>query len=148
LSGACHCGNVAIDIELSRALSTYAPRVCDCDFCRLHGAAYISDAEGALRFRIEDHNALVTYRQGSKQAEFLLCRRCGILLGVLYQDTGQTYMAVNARTIEEMTGFGIDQKVSPKTLSAGEKARRWRELWFSRVDGLPSGSPDQTTSSF
>lgn len=136
LSGGCHCGNVAIDIELSREPSTVAPLVCDCDFCRLHGAAYISDAQGSIRFQIDDDEALVIYRQGSKQAEFLLCRHCGVLLGVLYRDAEQHYVAVNARTIDAPTGFGADQQVSPKALSAGEKTRRWRELWFTRVEGL------------
>jgi hypothetical protein len=110
--------------------------VCDCDFCRLHGAAYISDSEGTLRIRVEDEEALTTYRQGSRQAEFLMCRRCGVVLGVMYRTDQQSYAAVNARTLGASAAFGPDQAVSPKALAADEKARRWRELWFSRIDGL------------
>ena len=136
LSGGCHCGNVAMDIELSREPGRFRPRVCDCDFCRRHGAAYISDAEGSLRFRIKDEQALITYRQGSKQAEFLVCRHCGVVLGVLYRNAGRLYAAVNANTVDAAAGFGPNQPVSPQTLSAEQKARRWRDLWFSRVEGL------------
>jgi hypothetical protein len=136
LSGGCHCGNVAMDIELSREPGTFRPRACDCDFCRLHGAAYISDAEGSLRLRITDALALIIYRQGSKQAEFLLCGHCGVVLAVVYRDAGRLYAAVNANTVDTSTGFGPIQPISPKTLSPEEKARRWRKLWFSRVEGF------------
>ncbi len=136
LSGGCHCGNMAMDIELSRKPGTFRPRACDCDFCRLHGAAYISDAEGSLRFRIKDERTLMTYRQGSKQAEFLLCGHCGVVLGVLYRDAGRRYAAVNANCVDAAAGFGPNQPMSPQALPAEEKARRWRDLWFSRVEGL------------
>ena len=136
LSGGCHCGNLSIDLELSSDPGTYRPRVCDCDFCRRHGAAYLSDAEGSLRIRMKDEQVLSTYRQGSGQAEFLLCKRCGVMIGVLYRNAGRVYAAVNTNAIDASVVFGSEQGVSPKTLSAEEKAGRWRELWFSRVEGI------------
>lgn len=136
LSGGCHCGRLAMDIQLSREPGTFRPRACDCNFCRLHGAAYISDPEGSIRFRIKDKQALTTYQQGSKQAEFLLCGHCGVVLGVLYRDAGRLYAAANANAVDAAAGFGLDQPMSPQALSAEEKARRWRDLWFSRVEGL------------
>ena len=138
VNGGCHCGNLSIGVELSREPGTYRPRVCDCDFCRQHGAAYVSDAEGSLRIRIKDNRALSTYRQGSGQAEFLLCRECGVLVAVLYRNAEGLYAAVNTRAIDASVVFGPDQQVSPKTLSSEEKTGRWRELWFSRVEGLAS----------
>src|SRR5450756_2542718 len=47
VSGGCHCGNITVDLELTAEPETYHPRVCDCDFCRKHGAASLSDTKGS-----------------------------------------------------------------------------------------------------
>lgn len=57
-----------VAIELTRAPATYNPRACDCDLCRKHGAAYVSDAQGSLVIRIKDARARGKYRQGSGKA--------------------------------------------------------------------------------
>jgi hypothetical protein len=44
------------------------------------GSAYLSDPEGALRIHIKDASTTEQVRQGSKMAEFLVCRACGILV--------------------------------------------------------------------
>lgn len=133
LSGGCHCGNILLDIGLPQALTSYRPRACDCDFCRKHSAAYISDPQGSLGINIKNEGQTGRYRQGSGQAEFLVCRNCGVLVGVLYMSEGRLYGAANARAVEGETGFGPEQPVSPKTLSAGDKAKRWQDVWFSNV---------------
>lgn len=134
LSGACHCGNLRLELELTRAPADYAPRACDCDFCTRHGAAWLSDPQGSLSIRIRDEAKTTRYRQGSEQAEFLLCTDCGGLGAVLYKsDAGRLFAAVNARTVDGGKDFGPTQPVSPKTLSGEQKVKRWQEVWFSRV---------------
>lgn len=56
-------------MELPHASCAYHPRACDCDFCRKHGAAYISDPQGAVRIQVKDAQQLGRYRQGSGIAE-------------------------------------------------------------------------------
>src|SRR5882724_8916986 len=121
LSGGCYCGNVLLDLQLSNEPGSYQPRACDCAFCRKHGAAYISDAQGSLRIRIKDQRRSSTYRQGSELAELLLCTQCGVLVGALYRTEARIYATVNARVIEGAEGFGPEQAVSPKTLSSEAK---------------------------
>ena len=133
VSGGCHCGNILVQLQLPRAPETYNPRACDCDFCRKHAAAYVSDPAGSLRIRIADERLAGTYRQGSGIAELMLCRSCGVLIGALYKDAGRVYGAVNSRAIGAPTPFGAEQPVSPRTLSGGEKVVRWQGLWFSNV---------------
>jgi hypothetical protein len=133
LSGGCHCGNIGLELELTRRSDTYNPRACDCDFCRKHGAAYVSDPQGSLAIHIRDPQQIGKYRQGSGQAEFLVCQVCGVLAAVLYGSEGRLHAAVNAKAVEAKTGFGPEQPVSPKTLSAGDKAKRWQDVWFSKV---------------
>lgn len=131
MSGGCHCGNIRIELVLTRAPADYAPRECDCEFCRKHRAAYVSDPHGSLLVRVRDEGQSSHYRHGSGQAEMLLCRTCGVLVGALYRDGARLYAAVNARATGAQ--FGAPQPVSPRTLSDDEKVRRWKELWFSAV---------------
>jgi hypothetical protein len=138
LRGGCNCGNIRLELSLSQTPAAYAPRACDCDFCRKHVAAYVSDPAGALTIRIRDAALTERHRQGSAQAEFLLCTRCGVLTAVLYKDAGRTYAAVNARACDA-TGFGAEQSVSPKKLAPGQKSERWRALWFPDVSIATEG---------
>jgi hypothetical protein len=134
LTGTCHCGNILLDLQLANEPGSYRPRACDCAFCRKHGAAYISDARGTLRVRINDPLRSATYRQGNELAEMLLCTRCGVLMGALYRADGCIHATVNVRVIEGAERFGAEQAVSPQKLSGDEKVSRWKQLWFSSVD--------------
>jgi hypothetical protein len=82
-TGACHCGNIELEMGFSLPPDSYHPRACDCDFCRKHSAAYVSDAEGSLDIRIKSERGRATCRQGSALAEFLFCNYCGVLTCVL-----------------------------------------------------------------
>lgn len=133
LTGGCHCGNIQLTLELTRAPETYNPRACDCDFCTKHSAVYLSDPKGSLTIRIKDDSKVGKYRQGNAIAEFLICSNCGVLAAVTYENEGRVYGAANARAIQGGKGFGLEQPVSPKTLSADAKMSRWRDVWFPDV---------------
>jgi hypothetical protein len=133
VNGGCHCGNILLSIELSRPPGEYNPRTCDCEFCRKHGASYVSDPHGALLIRVKDRNASRHYRQGSGLADFLLCGNCGVLAGVCYLSDGRLYGTANVRALDTGADFGPEQAVSPKKLSAGGKVDRWLDNWFSTV---------------
>jgi hypothetical protein len=142
LSGSCHCGNIRVELELTRSPEAYHPRACDCDFCGKHAAAWISDPEGSLRIHIADEARATTYRQGSGLAELLFCGNCGILVGALFRGNGRLHAAVNSRVVRSGAGFGSEQAVSPKTLTNRQKLERWQDIWFSDVSVVAGG---QTT---
>ena len=133
LTGGCHCGTIHLDIALARAPDAYNPRTCDCDYCRKHAASYISDPHGSLVIRIKNEREVGRYRQGGELAEFLLCRNCGVLVGVLYRSDDGLYATVNANVTDALENFGTKLSVSPKKLSGSEKTQRWQELWFPNV---------------
>jgi hypothetical protein len=133
VNGGCHCGNIALRIELTREPDAYNPRACDCDFCRKHGASYVSDPQGSLLVEIADEREIGMYRQGSAIAECLVCKICGVLVGAFYRAEGHIYGTVNAKAVDAGTSFGAEQVVSPKRLSGGEKEDRWKRLWFPSV---------------
>jgi hypothetical protein len=133
VSGGCHCGNIRLELQLSRTPDTYHPRACDCDFCRKHNAQYVSDAKGSLLIRLKREADCGRYRQGSGLAECLLCRNCGVLIGALYQSDTGLYATVNVKAVDAGVTFGAEKSVSPKLLSESEKVKRWQDIWFSNV---------------
>ncbi len=140
VNGGCHCGNITLEMELTRQSVTYNPRACDCDFCRKHKASYVSDQNGSLRIHVNDEGNLGKYRQGNNIAECILCRNCGVLVGVVYPNDGKLYAAVNSLAIDSGDRFGEEKSVSPKTLSTVEKTERWKKLWFANVSITISGA--------
>ena len=127
-TGGCHCGAVRWTLSSQHALETFSPRACDCDFCTRHRAAWVSDAQGALR--IAGIAAARRYRQGSGQAEFLFCGDCGVLVAVVCQDeTGALRGAVNRNSFDQRHLLGAETVASPQLLAAEAKLARWSQLW-------------------
>ena len=149
VGGGCHCGNIVVALQLPREPGSYAPRACDCDFCRKHGAAYVSDPSAVLTLWIRDERSAGRYAQGSGQAEMLLCRNCGVLVGALHRSDGRLYGVVNATVLEGGTRFDAELPFSPQTLSAEDKVKRWQQIWCSNVSiisGQPAGTDGARSS--
>jgi len=136
LAGGCHCGNIRVSVELERAPESYVPRACDCEFCRKHGAAWVSDARGSLTIRIRDERDTHRYLQGDRLAEMLLCRNCGVLVGALWRGP-RVYGVVNAGVLDAPVAFAAARPASPRTLGAEAKKSRWQSLWFADVTLTP-----------
>jgi hypothetical protein len=131
LRGRCHCGKVEVAFATQRDPSTLHPRACDCSFCRKHGAAWISDAQGELLVTASANADLREYLQGSGNAHFLLCGECGVLVAVVFPDGNGLLGAMNAGCLDEATPLGDATPVSPQTLTADDRMARWRKLWMT-----------------
>lgn len=131
VEGGCHCGNVTVCLELTGDLASYEPRSCDCDFCRMHGSAYISDSRGQLRIRIEEEDRFRRYRQGAEKADMLFCANCGVLVGACYKEGEKLFAVVNVRILSQEFGPTVD--ISPKRLGPEKKVQRWKKIWFGDV---------------
>lgn len=121
-----------MSVELARDAGAYHPRACDCDFCRKHGAAWVSDPQGSLLIRLRAERDAIRYTQGAGIAEMLVCRSCGVLVAALWREQ-QLYGVVNASVLDARAEFAAAQAVAPKELSPDEKRKRWQSLWFSAV---------------
>ena len=129
----CHCGNISVDAILTRELSSYIPRACDCDFCVKNGAAYISDPEGEIDITIRNSGEVTWYRQGANLVRLLICRNCGVMVAVTYTDNANLYAGLNSKTLVNRDSLAPSQVASPRTLSSPEKIKRWKEIWFPLV---------------
>ncbi len=131
--GGCHCGNISYVIEIPNDPASYNPRACDCQLCTTHGATYVADKKGSLAIKIKNEAELSKYRQGSRIADFLICKNCGVMVGVCYEEQGCIYGSVNTKAIQGSNDFGESQVISPKQLTDEERIKRWKEFWFSNV---------------
>lgn len=132
--GGCRCGGIRL--RFVTTLREFAPRACDCAFCRRHDARWISDPHGSLALSCDPEH--VRYeRQGSGQARFLFCTTCNALVAVLYQDGDACYAAINAARLTTRDGLLAPTPVSPGTLGARDKTSRWKRLWIADVDVRP-----------
>ena len=132
LRGSCHCGQLSLEFSTARELSHTTPRACDCSFCQMHGAAYVSDPAGRLSVFENQPGALRVYRQGSKRAQFLMCANCGVLVAVIMEEEGRTYGAANAACLDRQA-FAAPVPVSPQMLGPDEKVSRWQQAWVADV---------------
>ncbi len=133
VTGGCYCGNIHLEADFPGELLSYNPRACDCDFCRKHGASYVSDPRGSLQIQVKDERNLSRFQQGSNTAQMLICRLCGVLVGAICPDADQWFGTVNLRALSSRSSFGPELPVSPRTLSKSQKIERWRGIWFPRV---------------
>jgi hypothetical protein len=137
--GSCHCGRLRVDFRTRIEPEHFTPRACDCTFCRKHGAAYLSDPAGTLSIAAQP-GALRRYRQGSENADFLICAHCGVLIAVAFEHDARIYAAVNLGCLDAVAGLGSPVPSSPQTLSPEQKMSRWLELWIPDVQVLTSGA--------
>jgi hypothetical protein len=78
----CHCGAHTARYRTAIPPADWSVRACQCSFCRSHGALATSDPHGLLEFRSTDLNQIQRYRFGGRTADFLVCRECGVYVGV------------------------------------------------------------------
>lgn len=135
--GSCYCGNITVTVktpnEGSDPFTATVPRECDCDYCTMHGAAWVSTPDAVLEVEIQNEAAINLFEQGSDTARFWLCQRCGVVPAVTCDIDGSRKGAVNANCMLERAELPTARKSSPKELSAEDKKDRWSDLWIDKV---------------
>ena len=106
--GGCHCGNLQIHMRLTRPPAENLLRSCACSFCRSHGTRTVSDPDGHVAVWATDWSLVEQYRFGSRTADYLLCRRCGVYIGALCETSAGMRAVVNTRCLKDRAAF--DQK--------------------------------------
>jgi hypothetical protein len=104
-SGGCHCGNIGVTLRLSRPPEQMALRSCSCAFCRAHGTRTLSDRDGLVEITAGDWSLVERYRFGSRTAEYLLCRRCGVYLGAVCETDTGLRAVVNVNCLDDRADF-------------------------------------------
>jgi hypothetical protein len=103
LTGTCHCGAIRATLHATRPAAELQLRACQCSFCTRHGAMTVSDPAGRAVLEIE-RAALTTYQFATRTGLSLICARCGMYAGVITEDGGKVWSALNVRGLA-IAGF-------------------------------------------
>lgn len=101
LSGACHCGTVRFEVQLTDGFNTV--RRCSCSICRMRGAVAVSAALGSLRV-VPGADALTSYRFNTGTAQHFFCSVCGIYTQHQRRSNPYEY-GVNVACLEGVSPF-------------------------------------------
>ena len=103
--GGCHCGNLRVRVRLTRPPAENALRSCSCTFCRAHATRTVSDPDGLFEVWAADWSLVERYRFGSRTADYMLCRRCGIYIGAVCDTAAGTRAVVNTNALSDRAAF-------------------------------------------
>jgi hypothetical protein len=104
-SGGCHCGNITVRLRLSLPPGQMKLRSCSCSFCRAHGTRTLSDRDGSVEVSSAEWSLVERYRFGSRTADYMLCRRCGVYVGALCETSSGLRAVVNVNCLEDRAAF-------------------------------------------
>jgi len=129
-TGGCHCGNLRLELRLSKPPEEMDVRACQCSFCRKHDALSISDPVGRARITVEDKRLLSRYRFGLKIADFYVCARCGVYVAAVCETPAGSRCVVNVQALADRARFSappraVDYEGETITQRLARRAARW-----------------------
>lgn len=101
LHGGCHCGKIRVEFETGSPRGTLSLRICQCTFCRKHGARNASDPGGRLNVTVREAGDILRYRFGLGVTDFLLCRTCGVYVVATMQTSSGVIGTINVNVLDD-----------------------------------------------
>ena len=98
----CHCGILTARYQTALDPAAWPVRACQCSFCRSHGAQMTSDPDSSLAFRATDAARIQRYRFGERTADFLICRECGVYVGVQMESDKGRFGVLNTLALRPL----------------------------------------------
>ena len=130
LRGACHCGNLRLELEAGVPAADLPARACSCSFCRARRARWTSAPTGGVVLTVADASSLSRYRFGTRTADFLLCRRCGVHIAAVSEIDGALYAVVNVDCIAALRDIApADDTVSFDGEGVDDRLARRKRSW-------------------
>jgi len=130
IRGSCHCGNLSFELRTRTRWEDVTARVCDCRFCRIHGARNWSDPNGTASIRVREEKLLQRYRFALRTADFLICTICGVYLGAVLAEDDGTWSTINLRLTELTPG---EEVASYGAEDSHQRIERRRRVWTPTV---------------
>lgn len=134
VTAACHCGNIRLDIQWPGPVADIKVRNCGCTFCQKHGGAWTSHPDASLDIAVRDPSLLNRYRFGTKTADFLLCRNCGVVPVVVSEIDDQLYAVVNVNAFTHVDTDSLERSATDfDGEETGSRLARRKKNWIGRV---------------
>jgi hypothetical protein len=99
--GACHCGAIKFEVQLTDGLRT--ARRCTCSFCRMRGAIAVSAELGGITIT-QGEDVLSRYTFNTGAAQHFFCAKCGIYTHHQRRSNPNQY-GVNVACLENISPF-------------------------------------------
>ncbi len=128
--GRCHCGGIEVRLSSKLSPAELGTRTDTCSFCAKHGSLYTSDPGGQLTIAIADPTRVERYRFGTKTADFLICRTCGVFVAACMEDRAVLNINVlaeraaflaNPIKVADLDGESLEDRLA-------RRRRRWTPL--------------------
>lgn len=103
--GACHCGAVQFEVDLTDGLNT--ARRCTCSMCRMRGAVAVSAPLSGLRIT-KGEDKLGLYQFNTNQAKHYFCAVCGIYTHHKRRSHPDQF-AINVACLEGVSPFDFEE---------------------------------------
>lgn len=103
--GQCHCGAITVELATARAPEDQLLGACQCSFCRKHNARAFSDPNSRVTLRAAEPSHVQPYRFGLGTVDVILCRNCGVYVGMLLTEGDEVLSVVNIDTLDERLQF-------------------------------------------
>jgi len=134
LTGGCHCGNIAFELDWAGAPAEIPARACGCSFCLKHGGVWTSDPQSRLVVSIGNPSLVSEYAFGTRTATFYVCSRCGNVPLVTSEIGQHLYAVVNVNALDNLDPSRIRRAAANFDGEAVESrlARRARH-WIAEV---------------
>ena len=134
ISGKCHCGNIAFELEWEGDTAEIPARACGCSFCVKHGGVWTSNPNSRLSVAIRDISLVSKYAFGSRTATFHVCSRCGAVPLVTSEIANQLYAVVNVNVFENVDPSRLNRAVASFEGEDSEsRLARRRRNWIADV---------------
>jgi hypothetical protein len=132
--GGCHCGNLRLTLRLSRPPQEVGLRACGCSFCRSHATRTTSDPLGSVEIRAQDWGVVESYRFGSRTADYLVCRRCGVYIGAVCPSDAGYRAVINTNSLTDRALFtGIAAPVDHDDETTEDRMARRAANWTPAI---------------
>lgn len=105
LKGSCHCVAIAVELHSERAPHQHTLAACQCSFCRKHNARTFSDPKACVTLTARNHSQLQRYAFGLRTAEQVICRRCGVYMGMVAVDGDRAWSTIIVDALEDRLSF-------------------------------------------
>ena len=102
ITGKCHCGNIAFELDWEGESPEIPARACECSFCVKHGGVWTSNPSATLAVAIANAGLLSKYAFGTRTATFYVCSQCGAVPLVTSDIADHLYAVVNVNAFENV----------------------------------------------
>jgi hypothetical protein len=132
--GGCHCGNIHVRLRLSKPPQESPLRACACAFCRAHQTRTVADPLGLFELSAVDASLVERYRFGSRTADYVVCRRCGVYIAAVCETSAGMRAVVNTNCLADRASFSQVPAVSDYDgETVAERLSRRAERWMPAV---------------